>query len=420
MNNTEKYFIAVLCLGLGIDNNDFFDNDGNYRGEINDDIKNGAKKLSERHSLAGLYSEGVLRLSRDNGEKMMLTMSVAALVAKSAERFNAMNKNLEKLAAEGIDVTVMKGYVLRNYYSVPEYRSFGDIDLLIKKKDCEKAKKVLEKLGFSESNNELHVIGMRKDQQYFELHTDILGDDFFVPQGASHLLREPWNSAVETPRKGIFEFSAEFHFLYLILHIAKHFYCMGAGVRMFLDIALMTEKGLIDWKKTAEYIKVSGMKEFTLSVFSVCNKFFGTRIPEELRNALCGDDESVFSDKDVVEELADYVIRGGIFGFDGPAYEVAKLRQAYLENRKDNREDDGKTVKKAASRAVIPDRATMERRYPFCRNKPWLLPAAHVLRIFSVVTSGRRARSAAIRMKRLCASDDSAKKQFEFYKKIGL
>ena len=25
----------------------------------------------------------------------------------------------------------------------------------------------LEKLGFSESNNELHVIGMRKDQQYF-------------------------------------------------------------------------------------------------------------------------------------------------------------------------------------------------------------------------------------------------------------
>ena len=135
MNNNEKYFIAVLCRGLGICNSEYFDNDGNYRGEINEDIKNGAKKLSERHSLVGLYSEGVLRLSRDNAEKMMLTMSVAALVAKSAERFNAMNKTIEELASQGVDVTVMKGYVLRNYYSVPEYRSFGDIDLLIKKKD---------------------------------------------------------------------------------------------------------------------------------------------------------------------------------------------------------------------------------------------------------------------------------------------
>ncbi|MBO5417734.1 MAG: nucleotidyltransferase family protein [Clostridia bacterium] len=420
MNNTEKYFIAVLCRGLGICNSEYFDNDGNYRGEINEDIKNGAKKLSERHSLVGLYSEGVLRLSRDNAEKMMLTMSVAALVAKSAERFNAMNKTIEELASQGVDVTVMKGYVLRNYYSMPEYRSFGDIDLLIKKKDSEKAKKILEKLGFSESNNELHVIGMRKDQQYFELHTDILGDDFFVPGGAAHLLREPWDSAVETSRKGIFEFSAEFHFLYLILHIAKHFYCMGAGVRMFLDVALMAEKGIVDWKKTAEYIKASGMAEFTLSVFSVCNKFFGTTIPEELRSALCGDNGAAFPDEAASDEMADYVIRGGIFGFDGPAYEVAKLRQAYLENRKDDREDDGKTVKKAASRAIIPDRATMERRYPFCRKKPWLLPAAHVARIFSVLTNRRRARSAAMRMKRLCASDDSAKKQVEFYKKIGL
>jgi hypothetical protein len=96
-------------------------------------------------------------------------------------------------------------------------------------------------------------------------------------------------------------------------------------------------------------------------------------------------------------------------------YEVARLRCAYIENS-----EAGIAKSKVVAQSFFPSRKAMEGRYPFCRNKPFLLPVAHIVRVFSVLINRRRAKSAVIRLQRLCDSEESAKKQVEFYSKIGL
>lgn len=420
MNNSQKYFIAVLCCALKKNVDGVFDRLGLKSEDLCEDVKKEATRLSEIHSLAGLFNEGLILLSEDPTEKMRRTMASAALVAKAGKRYAEMRSAVEYLCNKEIPVTVMKGFVMREYYPVPEYRSFGDIDLLIGKAEGDKARKSLEELGYKQVNNELHVIGMKKDQYYFEIHTDLLADDFFVPQGAESLLRAPLEYT--RPREGLegaTEFTPEFHFLYLILHIAKHFYCMGAGVRMFLDLCLMMENAKVNWKIAGEYLKTAGMARFAKTVLGVCEKLFGTEAPKELTFAICEEGGQVSSE--VIEETTEYVLKGGVFGFQGPAYEVAKLRQAYMENPEAvNEENQSGVLKKTASKAVLPDRKTMESRYPFCRKTPWLLPVAHLVRIYKVFTDRRRARSAVVRMKRLCASEEAARKQVDFYRNIGL
>ena len=83
MNNSEKYFIAVLCCALKKNAHGVFDRLGLKAEDVCEDVKKEAARLAEIHSLAGLFNEGSILISEDTTEKMRRTMTSAALVAKA-------------------------------------------------------------------------------------------------------------------------------------------------------------------------------------------------------------------------------------------------------------------------------------------------------------------------------------------------
>ncbi len=409
MKPSEELFISVLKCAFTKQNCD-------VKVSLDSDEMKEAFHLAEINALPAFFYEGLLYVSEDPTEKLVVTAKLAKITANSAERYDRYKKSIELLAENGVKLITMKGFIARKYYPVPEYRTFGDVDILVKEDTV--AKRVLSKAGFKEDHNELHITGMKLDSLYFEIHKSLLDEDSLVPQGAKGLLNNAWHYTRDGFTGGVLEFTEEFHLFYLIVHIAKHFYGRGAGVRMFLDIALMLkaikeERIAFDLGAFAEYLSCASLSQFAGSVFYLCKRFFGIQLP--VIEGISEHIDSLEKDSATTELLAEYVIRGGTFGYSGPAYEIARLRCAYIGNE-DKKEAKSKTVKAS----FFPSRKAMEGRYPFCRNKPFLLPVAHVVRVFNVLINRRRAKSAVIRLKRLCNSEESAQKQVEFYSKIGL
>ena len=56
-------------------------------------------------------------------------------VALYAARGNQMLRLAEAFDRAGIDHLLFKGFVLRNYYPVPELRTYGDVDFVIRRED---------------------------------------------------------------------------------------------------------------------------------------------------------------------------------------------------------------------------------------------------------------------------------------------
>ena len=114
--------------------------------------------------------------------------------------------------------------------------------------------------------------------------------------------RDPWQYAVSCGDHR-YEFTPEYHFLYLIAHLAKHVAASGAGARMYLDLAAFIlhfgEKA--DWTWIASELEKTGLSAFANTALTFVERYFGVESPLELRSV----------GADTLEALADLA---GAFG----------------------------------------------------------------------------------------------------------
>ena len=62
------------------------------------------------------------------------------------------------------------------------------------------------------------------------------------------------SEVVKTKRENVFTLNPSYHFAFLLLHLAKHMASSGAGVRMYLDLAIMLKnEPNIDFDKVIDY-----------------------------------------------------------------------------------------------------------------------------------------------------------------------
>lgn len=181
---------------------------------------------------------------------------------------SAALKDIESsLTAAEIRYILFKGSVLRELYPVPESRSMGDIDILIRESDRSKAKAVLENAGFDCYAPNGTVREFKKNNIILEVHTKIIsefGDEAF---------RDAFENAVFNGFKG--ELYDDYHFAYLIAHIAHHFKFYGAGLKLILDLAVMLNKRSIDLNKVLSILKEVRLDIFAKEILTVCFHWFG-------------------------------------------------------------------------------------------------------------------------------------------------
>lgn len=285
---------------------------------------------------------------------------------------------------------LFKGSVLRNLYPVPESRSMGDIDILIRDSDRSKAKAVLENAGFKCYAPNGAVREFKRNNIILEVHTKIIsefGDNAFS---------DAFENSVFDGFKG--ELNDDYHFAYLIAHIAHHFKFYGAGLKLILDLAVVLKKRNIDLNNVLSILREIRLDTFAKEILTVCFNWFGVG-----KNY----------DNDTVK-TEDYLLRCGAFG-------DLQENKAAIVVRRDL--EDGKKYSsiKTKLRLAFPPYSRLKN-IPYIRfieGRPWLTPYAWVYRFFYNIKNKKQFLKETVEQ----IDENSsalAEKELKYFEEIGL
>lgn len=327
-------------------------------------------------------------------------------IALYAQRAEAMRKLAVEFDKNGIDCIFFKGFVVRDYYPVPELRTFGDVDFVVRKEDRVKSDELMKALGYEPKDTWEPAYSYLKGTEYYEIHTDVMEIDVSDQADYVDYYRHIWDH-VQPARvvqlKHALEFTPEFHFLYLLTHIAKHISGSGAGVRMYLDIAFFIKHfgGDLDWNWIAGELEKLQLKDFANMTLSAVQQWFGAESPLELRPI----------SEDVMADFLEFTLSGGVYGYVGREKGLVFLKQ------QDRNEESVSKVKTLLHHA-FPPVASMKNRYTYLQKHPWLLPAAWGHRL---ITSRKEWGRFAQNTKEILNADEEAVRKLKrIYKELGL
>lgn len=321
-------------------------------------------RLSQIHCVTGVLGYMSMQYPICPDEKLRASLRQACLntIALFAQRAGRMEELIGHMNRAQIHHILMKGYVIRNYYPVPELRTFGDIDFVIRPEDRQKSHDMMLEMGFQVETDWEPVFSYSRGNEYYEIHRDIMEVDVSEKADYKSYFQQMWKYA--QPQKGCtYHFSPEFHFLYLLTHIAKHIRGAGAGARMYLDIAAFVKHfgADVDWEFVMGELKSLELYDFACVVLTAVEEWFEVVNPVEHRHI----------DESVMEEFRVFTMEAGVFGHFQRETGVSALKR---ENEKSSRV--GLLLKR-----VFPKAKEIESRYTYLQDKPWLLPAAWVHRL---------------------------------------
>lgn len=324
-------------------------------------------------------------LTKDVHEKIFRQLAgcVYADIRQKAES-SALLDEFEK---NGIFCIPLKGIRTKEYYPATELRTMGDLDILYKKEQTIELRKVMESLGFKYEGESSKHDHYRKDELTVEMHKSL------VPAGsrAYNYFQKSWKRAIpQKEKKYIYQMSLEDHYIYTLYHLIEHFIRGGIGIRMVLDIYILSNQPQMDQEYINSELEALGIKKFVENITHLSKVWF---------------DDKEYNQKDV--ELEKYIVNGGIFG------------------REDNMIKNSKVLYHSEIHYLIhtifPSYQAMQTVFPWLQN-PLLLPAAWLIRFKNVWT--KRRKNIKLQFERASKMKTEEKEtiqsQKEFFKKMGI
>ena len=200
---------------------------------------------------------------------------------------------------------------------------------------------------------------------YVEMHRRLFDSSEDAHDELNGFFSDIHSRCVETD--GFYSMPPHEHLLYLILHAYKHFVSCGIGLRQFCDIGLWARAyhGQIDWQRLHDQCASVHAATFAAAAFRIARTYLG--IDFDLPGLWDGDVD--------VEPLLHDTLCGGVYGSN--SYTRLHSSTVTLNAVKASRTGE----KSSVLRTVFPKRAYLERRYPYLKKRPYLLPMAWVQRI---------------------------------------
>ena len=317
-------------------------------------------KFAYRQKLLGIFAYMNKRWSLfDSKKAKSLDAAYYSALFESTVRCSKFLKLSEFLSENKIEHMPVKGYYIRELYPVKELRSFGDIDILIHEKDRKRCDSLMKSLGYTVKNDWEPTYSYIKDDEYYEIHTNLFDVRLKDRADMTEYFSSAWLHAKKD--SGLrFVPDTEFHLIYIICHLAKHLSTGGAGIRMYLDVALyiLRYDSVISWERTEEEFKKLGLERFFHTVLSAVNEWFYVK-------ASC--DVESFGEE--LSELLEFTLDSDIFGHSRDNSAI-KLR------------GEERSKKRTALKILFPPAEQLENRYTFLKRSRLLLPLAWIVRVF--------------------------------------
>ena len=281
-------------------------------------------------------------------------------------------KVISHLESEGIQVIVLKGLVVREYYPKPELRIMCDADLLIRKEDYDKVKDYLIKSGYicDPIKTPIHEEFYNEHHDKIEIHWKLVNDEYSNNK-VCKFNEDIWNRIVEynfidlnTHTLGIEDF-----LMHLCIHMAVHSKYSGFGLRQVYDLGIFikNKESEIDWDVFYKYACEYGMLKFIKGIFNVVNRLLGVNVPVNLM------EDKEIKNKDVTLLIKDILLSGA----NGRRKECSDFKELYECKRySDVMESKITRFKKL----LFPKKEELASQYCYARKYTLLLPIAWIHR----------------------------------------
>jgi hypothetical protein len=323
-------------------------------------------------------------------------------VSRDIKQLEAKAKLQDIFENHQIDFMFLKGIRLKSLYPETYMRAMGDIDILIREHDLEKVHVIFEQ-------HQIHCTARSRQHDMFEMPNGLIIEIHprlykeFNPK-YEPLFHDAWAYAHAITNHE-YEFSPEYEILYLLYHLAKHMDTSGIGLRSALDIGifLSRKEDQMNESLLLEYLKLSDMKTFYLSMIEINRKCFGF----QFHLALNQEDHLK---PDEVQMITDYLMISGIHGL-GNDYNPFVSRIASYQMKK-------RSKFRLLMDMIFPDYESVKGMYPFVSKWKPLIVIGWFRRWMRLLFTNRK--SSIRKLKQMQANPEDIEKQKKLFEKIGL
>ena len=275
-----------------------------------------------------------------------------------------------KLRKAGLRPIVVKGQLCSHLYPLKDHRISADDDLYISDVEFMACHEQLLANGLTTGTptDELATadeVSYTKNGSplYIELHRHL----FDSAEDAHDELNHFFADLNPIEMDGFLTMPPHEHLLYLILHAYKHFVRSGIGLRQFCDIGLWAREyhDEIDWQRLHEQCESVHAATFAAAAFRIARDYLGIDFDLPMPWDASIDVEPLLHDS----------LCGGVYGSN----DLTRLHSSTVTLNAVKASRTGE--KSSVLRTVFPKREYLERRYPYLKKRPYLLPVAWVQRI---------------------------------------
>lgn len=410
MDLNSKYFLNLLSSYIN-------GKEEEYKEEID---YNSVYNMAINHSVSSIVYTMLEGINNRDGKHEKLTKVLSKNQNDCLFQLNMsivqeidMKNIISVLSKSKIPHLLIKGYILKEMYPNRELRRMGDIDFLVKEEDLEKVHNELINLGYKHIDTVRSVRGYRKGVTRIEVHTKLFYDK--VPKEVDYekYFEFAWDNAVLMEGKYTYELTPEYHLIYLISHIAKHFYTEGCGIRMFLDIFVFLNyyKNNFQWEYFWREVIKLDLDQFVNTVFYLCHKWFGMDL--ESIGFYLKDEFKI--EEEVFNSISDYVLEGGTYGDGIENFMVARYRKSLEFNGEKGEEESHKL---ATLSTFFPSIEVLSNEFSYVNKYKFLYPIAWINRGVRLATTRRE--EALYKFRNREKFQKKSKEMFNMYRKIGL
>ena len=291
-------------------------------------------------------------------KKNEIRLRIQASVLRTLVQITELKKIVDSFEKAGIKNQPMKGSCMKFMYPSPEMREMSDIDILVDGERMEDAKKIMIDLGYSLAQSvKHHDIYYKNPFMVVEVHRSMY--DKTVDGNQYDYFKSFEKAILKDGQKYTYDFNREDFYIYMIAHMAKHFYIMGCGIRNLVDVYIYLEKygKELDRSYLNKELKKCGIYDFAVNMENLAYIWLGEKKGDRF-----------------YDDLFQYMVDCGIYGKDANGI-WHKFAEEKLEGKKITR---GKLKKWY----YFPPLFYMAEYYPWLERFPVLLPVAWCIRAF--------------------------------------
>lgn len=247
----------------------------------------------KKHSIGALAASSLPRIVTSDAIKNEWTQSIIQQIA-----YNTRCIYLQKTMPITVPYVILKGTSAAQYYPHPEYRSLGDIDIITRREDFDKAYQEYLNNGYIIVKQLDREVGFGKNGVIVELHRFFSSlNDPNQAQYLDDLIIENINDSHVLPD--------EINGLVLLEHIDQHLE-NGLGLRQIIDWMMFVDKCLPDnkWPSFQRLAEQIGLVTLAVVTTKMCEMYLGLPQREWCSKA----------DIKLCKQLMEYITVCGNFG----------------------------------------------------------------------------------------------------------